>query len=579
MRMRKADLAGTIQSDRSRKLACERNRPQAGFLHQIELHHHSGSGHGRALVALSLCVFTAFLGACSKPANDSAAEHQILRLGQRNEPSNLDPALATLPDEFAILRALCEGLLIPGANGEPQPGAASRFDVSPDGLVYTFHLRPDGRWSDGEPVTAAHFVESFRRVLTPATAAPKANVFFAVKNAQAFVKGTLADFSAVGFRAVSPHVLEITLERPTRRFPFYVSSGPWLPTPVRVVEKHGRTWTQPGRFVGNGPFTLAEWRQDQRISVKKNPHWHGAATVRLREIQFLRFDSGDSEDRAYRAGQIHVTMAVPFSKVEGYTAERPAELHRAAMSETRYFCFNTQRKPLNDERVRRALSLALDRRMIVERVLKGGQQTAGRFVPPALRESETAAATPALAQIEHRHDPEEARRLLASTEFAGKNFPRLEVTAWSATQVPVLEAAQQMWRQVLGIDVAIAIREARVHWNALDTGDYDIAFVSAIPDVADIAQLLGDYVSEAPDNYPHWSNAAYDQIFSKAVVQRDPTARAETFANVERLLLESAPVAPVYFNTKIWLMSPRVRGWQEDGLWTRCYHNVYLHEK
>src|SRR5207248_649631 len=144
----------------------------------------------------------------------------ILRLSQRNEPSNLDPAVATLADEFAILRAISEGLLIPGTNGEPQPGAALRFEVSTDGLTYTFHLRPDARWSDGQSVTANQFLESYRRLLTPATAAPKASVFYPVKNAKAFVTGALSDFSAVGFRVADPHTLVITLEKPTPRFPY-----------------------------------------------------------------------------------------------------------------------------------------------------------------------------------------------------------------------------------------------------------------------------------------------------------------------------------------------------------------------
>jgi oligopeptide transport system substrate-binding protein len=249
------------------------------------------------------------------------------------------------------------------------------------------------------------------------------------------------------------------------------------------------------------------------------------------------------------------------------------------MIETRYLSFNTQRAALRDERVRRALSLALNRQTIAERVLKGGQQPAGRILPPALRDSESAVASPAISAVDHRHDPDAARRLLEAAGFTGKNFPRLEVTAWSPSQTPVLEAAQQMWRQELGIDVAIAIREARVHLSSLTAGDYDIAFVMAIPDVADAAELLGDFVTGAPENYPHWSHAPYDAAFARATTAADPVARNAALLEAEQQLLSSAAVAPVYFNTKIWLMSPRVRGWQEDGLWSRCYQQVYLDEK
>lgn len=506
----------------------------------------------------------------------TGAATQILRLSQRNEPGDLDPAIATLPDEFAILRALCEGLLIPGMNGEPQPGLATGFDLSPDGLTYTFHLRRNARWSDGQPVIAGQLVAAYRRTLTPATAAAKANVFYPVRNARAFVSGTLSDFTAVGFRAPDPQTFVVTLEQPTPRFPYYVASGPWLPVPVHIVEQHGRNWTRPEHFVGNGPFTLVEWRQDQRIVVKRNPHWHGAAHVRLAEIHFVRFDSGDSEDRAFRTGQIDATMAVPSSKVEVYAQERPTELHRAPMIETRYFSFNTRRPPLTDARVRRALSLALDRKKIVEHVMRGGQEPASSLLPRPLREAER---TTDSATAGHVHNPVAARQLLADAGVNGKDFPRMELTAWSPSQIPVLETAQQMWRQELGIEFSIAIREARVHLSALTAGDYDIAFVTAIPDVADAAQLLGDFVSNASENYPHWSNHEFDTAYGRALTIADSASRAAAFLGAEQHLLELAPVAPVYFNTKIWLMSPRVRGWQEDGLWTRCYHDVYLDEK
>jgi oligopeptide transport system substrate-binding protein len=296
----------------------------------------------------------------------------------------------------------------------------------------------------------------------------------------------------------------------------------------------------------------------------------------LSEIHFVRIDSADGEDRAYRAGQVDATMAVPVSKVDAYAQERPGELHRTAMIETRYFSFNTKRRPLDDERVRRALALAIDRQKIVERVVKGGQQPATRFVPPALR---IVAGNASALAGEHRYDPDTARRLLAEAGVDAKKFPKLEITAWSSSQSPVLEAAQQMWRQELGLDFAIAIREARVHWNALKVGDYDIAFVTAVPDVADIAQLLGDFVSDASENYPQWRDRTFDEAFTHASLATDVTTGAAGFLAAEQRLLESAPLTPAYFNTKVWLMSPRVRGWQEDGLWTRCYQNVSLDEK
>jgi oligopeptide transport system substrate-binding protein len=511
------------------------------------------------------------LAGCGRQDAPPPAGAQILRLSQRNEPADLDPATATLPDEFSLLRTLSEGLLVPGPNGAaPKPGAAERFEVSADGLTYTFHLRARGQWGNGDPVTAADFVESYRRVLAPATAAPKASVFFAVKNARAFLAGEIADFSAVGFRAPDARTLVVTLAQPTPRFPYYVASGPWIPVNPRIVARHGRAWTRPENFVGNGPFTLAEWRPHQHIVVKRNPAWHGAAGVRLAEIRFLHFDNEDAEDRAYRAGQIDATMAVPRSKLETHAQERPAEVHRAPMIETRYLAFNTQRAPLNDERVRRALALAIDRRTIAERVLRAGQMPADRLVPPALRPEQPAPPR------EFLYDPVAARQMLAATGLDPKNLKPLEMSAWSQSQVPVLEAVQAMWRDVLGIQTVIATRDLKVHLSALATGDYDVGFLAAIPDVADAANLLADYVTTSPENYPRWSDAAFDTAFTQATALADANGQAQGLHRAENRLLEAVPVAPLYFNTKIWLMSPRVRGWQEDGLWGRSFTPVFL---
>ena len=530
-----------------------------------------------------VCLFSAIGSACSKSEKSASSgtpttsAAQILRISQRNEPSDLDPATATLPDEFFILRALSEGLLIPDpAGGAPLPAAAANYDVSADGLIYTFHLRPAATWSDGSPVTAADFVASYRRILTPGTAAPKAQLFDAVKNARAFLTGVVTDFSTVGFAAPTPLTFVVTLDQPSPRFPYYVASGPWLPVNSRAVSQHGRTWTQPGHFVGNGPFTLVEWRQQQRIIVKKNPRYRAAAAVHLDEIQFIRLDSGDTEERAYRAGQVDVTMSVPFTKIEPYQRDRPAEFHRAPLAETRYLSFNTPRPPLNDARVRRALALAIDRQKIVERVTRGGQTPAKHFCPVPID-------TPLPLEPSiwaPRLDPKSAQRLLAEAGFAsGKNFPRLELTAWSPSQVPVLEALQAMWREHLGIEVTIAIREAKIHLSALAAGTYDIAFVTTLVDVADATAVLSEFANGAPGNYPHWSDADYDARLARLTATRDPGARATLQAQADDHLLREAVVAPLYLNTRTWLMSPRVHGWSEDAFWNRHYHGVRMDAK
>ncbi|MDB6093871.1 MAG: extracellular solute-binding protein family 5 [Verrucomicrobia bacterium] len=527
----------------------------------------------RRLILIGL-VAAGVVAGCRK--TEAPAAGRVLRISQRNEPSDLDPARASLPDELFVIRALSEGLVAPSPdNGAPQPAAAESWDISPDGLAYTFHLRKDARWSNGEAVTAADFVASFERVLTPATAAPKAPLLFMVRNARDFAAGKTG-FASVGFHAADPGTLTITLEHPMPRFLAYVASGPWIPVNPRIVEKFGRNWTRPENFVGNGAFTLTEWHPHQRIVVRRNPGYHAANRVLLDEIRFLAFDNGDAEERAFRAGQLDVTMAIPFTKLDTYQQEHPGEAHRGPLAETRYLSFNTGHAPLNDPRVRRALSLALNRAVLAEKVLHGGQQPTMRFVPPALRAADDADDPVSSADS---NAPNAARALLAAAGFpGGRKFPRLELSTWPIN-APISEAIQAMWKKTLGIDVSLVSREAKVHIAALRDGTYDVAFMTAIPDVADAANLLSDFTTDSPGNYPHWSDAAYDGLIRDAGNAADASQQARVLRQAEVRLTEESPLAPLYFNTTNWLMRPGVRGWHQDALWTRFYQDVSIDEK
>jgi oligopeptide transport system substrate-binding protein len=410
--------------------------------------------------------------------------------------------------------------------------------------------------------------------LTPALAAPKAPLFFVLKNAEPFYRGLIPDFTQVGIAAADARTLVLTLEHPAPHLLALLASGSWLPVQEATVEKFGNTrdsaWTRPGNFVGNGPFVLAEWQHNQRIVVKKNPRYHNVRHVLVDALSFEAFDNGDSEERAFRAGQVDVTMAVPASKLATY-ASPPLQVQ--PLAETRYLSLNLQRPPLNDARVRRALSLAIDRQAVVDAVLKGGQRRAFNFIPPGLGgyfPVESPAAAPGAAA-------EEARRLLAEAGFpAGRDFPKLEFSTW--TNAPVLEAIQQMWHRELGIDVAIVQREAKVHQAALRSGDYAIGLMPAIPDYDDPAALFGELVTDAANNYPHWSNARYDALVAQAGRTPDATRRLTLYRDAESVLLAELPVVPLYFNAQNYLVAPRVRGWREDGLWTRYYLDLSLTE-
>jgi|JI10StandDraft_1071094.scaffolds.fasta_scaffold201895_2 oligopeptide transport system substrate-binding protein len=472
-----------------------------------------------------LCLLWPFLPGCSKRETSSTPAEKILRIAQRNEPATLDPQLATLPDEFFIIRALGEGLLTPNPDGgTPLPGIAEKWEASPDGLTYTFHLRANARWSNGDAVTSKEFATLISRVTAPGSLAPKAPLFSAVRAAA----------------TPDPRTLVISLQQPAPDFPALVASGPWIPV-------------HPTANVGNGPFILTDWKPNQHITVRKNPRYWDAANVKLDGIQFLAMDSGDTEERAFRAGQLDVTMAVPFTKLVGYRAEQPSRLRTAPLDETRYLSLNTTRPPLDDPRVRRALSLALDRDTLVEKVTLTGQP-AFNFVPAGL-----GGYVPAARFTENA---DEARRLLAAAGFpAGRGFPRLELATWVNT--PVLEAIQQRWRRELGIEVALTQREARTHLASLASGDYALALMTAIPDYDSAADLLTQLTTGHPGNYPHWQNADFDRFVAAA-----------DWSAAEKILLGDMPLIPLYFNAQNFLVSPSVKGWRADRLWTRFYRDL-----
>lgn len=511
-----------------------------------------------------LCVPLVLFSACSR--RDPAPTGPTLRIAQRNEPATLDPQRATLPDEFFIIRALGEGLLTPDpAGGAPLPGAAERWEVSPDGLTYTFHLRPDAKWSNGEPVTAQDFARSIQRAVTPGTAAPKAALFFPLRGATEYYRG-IADIPArLGVAAPDARTLVLALTQPNADFPAIVASGPWIPMHPATVEnlRSGDL----SAYVGNGPFILAEWKPNQRITVRKNPHYRDAAAVKLDTIRFLAFDNGDTEERAFRAGQVDVTMAVPFTKLATYRTEQPGLLRQAPLHETRYLVLNTTRPPLDDPRVRRALALALDRTSLVEKIVLSGRP-ALNFVPDGLGGYQPQAMI--------AEDAAEARRLLAEAGFPeGRGFPRLELSAWPVSIVQ-LEAIQQMWRRELGLDIALAQREARTHLAALATGDYDLAFMTAIPDYDGVSDLFLRLKAGGPENYARWKNPDYDRLVTEAGQLDSAAARNTAYQSAEKMLLDEMPVIPLYFNAQNFLVQPAVKGWQADRLWTRFYRDVVM---
>jgi oligopeptide transport system substrate-binding protein len=526
-----------------------------------------------------LVFFAAIFSGCSKreTAVQRGNREQVLHRGIGEDVSTLDPHLATQANDYTVISALLEGLVSEDpVDLHPVPGVAESWDVSADDLVYTFHLRADARWSDGAPVTARDFIDSFQRILTPSLGADNASLLYVVRGARAFNEGRLTDFTQVGFAAPDPSTLRITLAQPTPQFLSLLNQQAWFPVPRRVIEKsgpftqRGNPWAQAGRFVGNGPFVLKEWRPGQEIVVVKSPTYWDAARVRLNEIHFHAIDSLDAEERAFRAGQLHVTEALPPARIDAWRRDAPQMLRIDPLLGTYFYRLNTTRPFLNDKKIRRALALAIDRTAIVEKILRGGQVSAGTLTPPGI-----AGYTPPSGL---RTDFAEARQLLATAGHpGGQGLPTFELLFNSSeTHQLIAEAVREMWRRELGVNVRLVNEEVKSTLDARRTGDFQILRSVWIADYADPASFLDIFRRDSGNNFTSWLNPGYDRLLDEAARTADPTARNTLFHNAETLLLDDAPIIPVYFYTHVFLIQPSVKGWYPTLLDHHPYKYVSL---
>lgn len=528
---------------------------------------------------LLLAAAALLAGGCLKreTAVERGNRDQVLHRGIGYEVPELDPQLATGVAEGNVIHALFEGLVAPDPRDlHPVPGVAERWEISPDGRTYTFHLRTNAKWSDGSALTAADFVASYRRILTAELAADYANLLYILQGAEAYHKGTQTDFAQVGVTAVDARTLRLTLEHPSLTFLSLLTNPPWFPVPVAAIARHGSPtrrgngWTRPENLVSNGPFTLKKWQQNQVIVAEKSPHYWDAATVRLNAIHFYPIDSLDAEERAFRAGQLHVTDAIPVGKIDAYRRDQPKFLRIDPYLGSYFLRFNTARPPLTDVRVRRALALAVDREAIVTRILRGGETAAATLTPPGINGYQP---TPRL-----RTDVAAARELLrAAGHEGGKGLPPVELLYNSnESHRLIAEALQEMWRRELGVEVRLVNQELKVTFAARRAGDYQILRSNWIADYPDPLTFLDIFRSDSGNNYTRWANPAYDAALFAAARATDPAERNRLFQQAEDLLLEAAPIVPIYHYTHVFLKQPSVQGWYPTLLDQHPYKHVWL---
>jgi oligopeptide transport system substrate-binding protein len=502
---------------------------------------------------------------------------QILHRGVGPEISDLDPQLGVGLTDYNLLTALFEGLVTEDpVDLHPVPGVAQTWEISPDGLTYTFYLRSNAKWSDGHAVVAQDFVNAYRRILTRSLGAENASMLFVFQNAEAFHHGDLKDFDQVGVHALDTQTLKLTLEHPMPNLLPLLTHMAFMPVPLATIEQYGpaaqrgNPWARPHRLVGNGPFLLSAWKAGQKIVVTKSPTYWDAGTVKLQEIDFYFIESHEAEERAFRAGQIHLTEALPISKVDSYRQNDPTLLRIDPYLATEFFRINVARSFLDDVRVRKALNLAIDRAAITENVLRGGQQPADGLIPPRLREH----ALPRKAI----YDAPAARELLTAAGYAnGQGAPPVELLFNSSEMHrAVAEAVQEMWHRELGLNVKLVTQENKMLIAARERGDFQVLRSVWAADYIDPLSFLGVFTSTSGNNCTGWHSGEYDQLVFEAARTTDGAARAALIEKAESLLADGAPIIPLYFYTHVFVIQPSVKNWNPTLLDHHPYKYVYL---
>ena len=507
----------------------------------------------------------------------AAAENHLVR-GNFLEPESLDPHASRGVEASNILRDLYEGLTRSGPGGEILPGVAREWQVSSDGREWLFTLRNDAAWSDGSPVTAADFVYSLRRALTPATASPFADNLAVIANGADVLAGDKPP-AALGVEAVAENKLRIRLEQPVPYLLSLLAHHSAYPLKAAVVEEHGQRFTRPGNHVTNGAYRLQAWAVNERIVLERNPHYWDAGNVAIDSVEYLPIGDEEAEFNRFRAGEIDITQTIPLRRLESIRAEMPEALHVTPYLSTYFYGFNTAREPFrNAPGLRRALSLVIDREILAGKVLGAGEEPAYALNPPGINDYN--APRPDYADWPMEKRIAEARRLYRESGYSEGKPLEVELrfnTGDNHRRVAL--AVSSMWQKHLGVRTRLVNEEWKVFLQnrrqAAVTQVFRAAWVGDFNDPITFLQLLE---SSHPLNDYNYRDDTYDALLAEAAVTADRGHRAELLRQAETRMLAAQPVLPLYYYVSKHLVQPRVGGWQDNIMDHHATRDLFLRE-
>lgn len=515
------------------------------------------------------------LAGCSKPQDNSkastaSATPKVLKVNNSSEPGSLHPGKAQGTHDSWVLEHVMEGLTKKSPEGKIVNGQAEKFDVSADGLTYTFTLRNGIKWSNGDPVVAKDFETAWKYCLNPATGSEYAYQLYYLKGGKAYNESKEKDPAklkaledAVGVKAKDDKTLVVTLEKPTPYFDELVSFYTYYPVNSKLQESNANWANEASTYVSNGPFKLSEWKHKEGIKIVKNDNYYDKDKIKLSEIDFAMIEDENTAWQQYQSGEIDLLYPLPQEVTAKLKKENNPELTVANDLSTYFYRFNTTKKPFNNVKVRQALAMGIDRKAIVESVTMGGQKPAYGITPGGIPVGKDNKDFQQMVGDQFKdNNLDEAKKLLAEG-LKEEGMDKLSFTIvynTNAGHKKVAEAIQEMWRKNLGVDVKLENVEFQVKIDREHKLQYDVSRAGWIGDYIDPMTFLDMWESSSQQNDTGWKNAEYDKLINTAKVTQDKDARTKAMIDAEKLLMKEMPIMPIYFYTKPYTTKPYVKG-------------------
>ncbi|MSU88421.1 peptide ABC transporter substrate-binding protein [Rhodobacteraceae bacterium 2CG4] len=485
--------------------------------------------------------------------------------GTDGDPETLDQHKTSTVTEANLLRDLYEGLVVYDEKAQIIPGVAESWDISEDGLTYTFNLRDDATWSNGDPVTAEDFVYSLKRIQDPATAAKYASILYPIKNAEAINAGE-AEIDTLGVRAVDERTLEITLEQPTPYFVELLQHQTALPVHPASVEEYGADFVQPENMVSNGAYTLESFVPNDKIVLTRSDSFREADQVSIERIEFTPFEDRATCVRRFEAGEVHSCSDVPGEQIPRLRETLGEQLRIAPYLGVYYYGINTKREHLSDPKVRQALSMVIDREFLADEIWSGTMVPAYSWVPPGIGNYTEDAPQLDYAETSMLDREDQAIALMEEAGYGPDNPLQIEISYnTSENHKNTATAIADMWA-TLGVETTFNVRDASAHYAMLrDDKVHDVARAGWIGDYSDPQNFL--FLNESHNtgfNYGNYENPEYDALMDKAAAETDLAARADILAEAEAVFLRDLPQIPLLFYSSRSLVSDKLQGWEDN---------------